>query len=100
MARFAALFCSQDPSYAERQRFRLGAGMKTPTPIAMLVLMLALLAPSPAAEAQPAGRVYRIGLLYGGTAFDPSHYPTERARVEGLRAHRSVLGPSLVPALR
>jgi putative tryptophan/tyrosine transport system substrate-binding protein len=53
-----------------------------------------------AAEAQEAGKVYRIGILYGVTGFDPSADPTERALVEGLREHGYVIGQNLVIELR
>jgi putative tryptophan/tyrosine transport system substrate-binding protein len=59
-----------------------------------------LLALPLAAVAQQAGRVYRIGLLYGVTGFDPSADPTERALVDGLREHGYVLGQNLVIELR
>jgi putative tryptophan/tyrosine transport system substrate-binding protein len=74
--------------------------MKTPLPLALLGLTLALLAAPLAADAQPAGRVYRIGLLYGATGFDPSADPTERALVEGMREHGYVIGQNLVIELR
>jgi len=74
--------------------------MKTPPPIATLVLLLALLAVPLAPSAQPAGKVYRIGLLYGVTGFDPSADPTERALVDGLREHGYVLGQNLVIEFR
>jgi putative ABC transport system substrate-binding protein len=74
--------------------------MKTPPPIAALVLLLALLAAPLAAEAQPAGKVYRIGILYGVAGFDPTADPTERALVEGLREHGYVTGQNLVIELR
>jgi len=59
-----------------------------------------LLAAPLTAEAQPAGKVYRIGLLYATTGFDPSADPTERALVDGLREHGYVLGQNLVIELR
>jgi ABC-type uncharacterized transport system substrate-binding protein len=52
------------------------------------------------AVGQTAGRVYRIGLLYGVSGFDPSADPTERALVDGLREHGYVLGQNLVIELR
>jgi putative tryptophan/tyrosine transport system substrate-binding protein len=61
---------------------------------------LSLLAAPLVGEAQPAGKVYRIGLLYASTGFDPSRDPTERALVEGLREHGYVLGQNLVIELR
>jgi putative ABC transport system substrate-binding protein len=60
---------------------------------------LGLFATPLGAQAQP-GRVYRIGLLYGVTGFDPSADPTERALVDGLREHGYVLGQNLVIELR
>jgi putative ABC transport system substrate-binding protein len=74
--------------------------MKTPSPIAMLTLAFALLAAPLGAEAQPAGKVYRIGLLYGVSGFDPTADPTERALVDGLRERGYVLGQNLVIELR
>jgi putative tryptophan/tyrosine transport system substrate-binding protein len=68
--------------------------------VAVWVLTLALLAATLVPEAQPAGKVYRIGLLYGVTGFDPSADPTERAWVEGLREHGYVIGQNLVIELR
>ena len=64
--------------------------------LAVALLSLAFLAAPLAGEAQPAGRVYRIGLLYATTGFDPSRDPTERALVEGLHEHGYVLGQNLV----
>jgi hypothetical protein len=61
---------------------------------------LALLAAPLAAKAQPSGKVYRIGLLYGVTGFDPSADPTERALVDGLSEHGYVIGQNLVIELR
>jgi len=74
--------------------------MKASPPIAMLILILALLAAPLAAEAQPAGKVYRIGLLYASTGFDPNADPTERALIDGLREHGYVVGQNLVIELR
>jgi putative ABC transport system substrate-binding protein len=74
--------------------------MKTPPPIATLALILLLLLVPLAADAQPAGKVYRIGLLYGFSGFDPSADPTERALVEALREHGYVVGQNLVIELR
>ena len=61
---------------------------------------LSILVAPLAAWAQSAGKVYRIGLLYGVTGFDPSADPTERALVDGLREHGYVLGKNLVIELR
>jgi putative ABC transport system substrate-binding protein len=74
--------------------------MKIPPPIPTLTLVLALLAAPLAADAQPAGKVYRIGLLYGFAGFDPSADPTERALVDSLREHGYVIGQNLVIELR
>src|SRR5262245_9460459 len=74
--------------------------MRLLPPVALLIPILALLAAPLAPNAQPAGKVYRIGLLYGVTGFDPSADPTERALVEGLREHGYVLGQNLVIELR
>jgi putative ABC transport system substrate-binding protein len=61
---------------------------------------LALLAAPLAAEAQLTGKVYRIGVLYATTGFDPSADPNERALVDGLREHGYVLGRNLAIELR
>ncbi len=53
---------------------------------------LSLLAAPLDAAAQSAGRVYRIGLLYVSTGFDPNADPTERALIDGLRGHGYVVG--------
>ena len=74
--------------------------MKTPSPIPTLTLVLALLAAPLVAEAQPAAKIYRIGLLYGFAGFDPSADPTERALVDSLREHGYVIGQNLVIELR
>ena len=63
--------------------------------------ILALLAAPLAADAQqPAGKVYRIGILYGSTGFDPDADPTERALIDGLREHGYVVGQNLVIEFR
>ena len=74
--------------------------MKMPSSIPTLTLVLALLAAPLVADAQPAGKVYRIGLLYGFAGFDPSADPTERALVDSLREHGYVIGQNLVIELR
>src|SRR5262245_312491 len=75
--------------------------MKALPPIAMLVLILALLAAPLAANAQqPAGKVYRIGILYASTGFDPNADPTERALIDGLREHGYVVGQNLLIEFR
>ena len=63
-------------------------------------LSVAVLCPPLAGEAQTAGKVYRIGLLYASTGFDPSADPTERALIDGLREHGYVVGQNLVIELR
>jgi ABC-type uncharacterized transport system substrate-binding protein len=52
-----------------------GARMTAPPPIATLILILALLLATPAAEAQPALKVYRIGVLSGASSPDPVDHP-------------------------
>ena len=48
------------------------------------------------AEAQPAGKVYRIGLIYfGSRGFEPTTYPEDRAFVLGLQEHGYALGRNL-----
>jgi len=49
---------------------------------------------------QPAGKVYRIGILYASTGFDPDADPTERALIDGLREHGYVVGQNLVIEFR
>ena len=68
--------------------------------VLVVTLMLDLLAAPLAAQTQPVGKVYRIGLLYASTGFDPNADPTERALVDGLREHGYVLGQNLVIELR
>jgi putative tryptophan/tyrosine transport system substrate-binding protein len=65
-----------------------------------IVGTFALLAAPLECDAQPPGKIYRIGLLYGVTGFDPSADPTERALVEGLRERGYVIGQNLVIELR
>src|SRR5262245_17418498 len=65
-----------------------------------LGLTLSFLATTQVAEAQQAGKVWRLGILYGSTVFDPSADPGERALVEGLRARGYVVGRNLVIELR
>src|SRR5215470_10346018 len=75
--------------------------MKALPPFAMLILILALLAAPLAADAQqPAGKVYRVGILYASTGFDPDADPTERALIDGLREHGYVVGQNLVIEFR
>jgi putative ABC transport system substrate-binding protein len=75
--------------------------MKASPLVATLTLILALLAAPLAAEAQqPAGKVYRIGILYMSTGFDPDADPTERALIDGLREHGYVVGQNLVIEFR
>ena len=63
----------------------------------LALLSLALLAATLAAEAQqPVGKVYRVGVLYASTGFDPNADPTERALIDGLREHGYVVGQNLV----
>jgi ABC-type uncharacterized transport system substrate-binding protein len=69
--------------------------------LSLIILTVAVFAATLAAGAQPAaGKVYRIGLLYGVTGFDPNADPTERALVDGLREHGYTLGQNLVIELR
>ncbi len=65
-----------------------------------VILFLCLLVAPLTVEAQPAGRVYRIGILYGSTGFDPSADPTEHALMDGLREHGYVVGQNLVIEFR
>ena len=66
----------------------------------LLVLALGLLAAPLAVGAQPPGKVWRIGILYASTGFDPSADPTKRALVDGLREHGYVVGQNLVIEFR
>src|SRR5215468_3805355 len=75
--------------------------MRAPPLSAMLILILALLAAPLAADPQqPAGKVYRVGILYASTGFDPNADPTERALIDGLREHGYVLGQNLLIEFR
>jgi len=60
------------------------------------LVSLSLLAAPLAAEAQPAGRVYRVGVIKGGVAFDPDRNADDKAFLEGLREHGFVVGQNLV----
>jgi ABC-type uncharacterized transport system substrate-binding protein len=53
-----------------------------------------------AAEAQPAGKVWRIGVLYASVGFYPDTEPLDRAFVQGLREHGYVVGRDLVIEFR
>lgn len=66
----------------------------------LLVLALGLLASPLAVGAQSPGKVWRIGILYASTGFDPSADPTERALVDGLREQGYVVGQNLVIEFR
>ncbi len=60
-----------------------------------------LLAAPLAAGAPPAGKVLRLGLLYGiKPAFDPASNPDDQALVEGLRAHGYELGRNVIVEFR
>jgi putative tryptophan/tyrosine transport system substrate-binding protein len=74
--------------------------MKRSGLVLLLILALYSLATPLVANAQPARRVYRIGLLYASIGFDPKADPTERALVDGLREHGYALGQNLVIELR
>ncbi len=56
--------------------------MTTPRPVLMVILMLALLAAPLAADSQPAGKVYRIGIFHVGLDHVP---PSLEGLREGLR---------------
>ena len=68
--------------------------------MAVALLSLALLAAPLATGAQPAGKVYRVGILYRSGGFDPNADPTERALIDGLRELGYVAGQNLVIELR
>jgi len=59
-----------------------------------------LLAMPLALDAQPAGKVYRIGILHETTEFDLNADPNERALIDGLRQHGYVAGKNLVVQFR
>jgi putative ABC transport system substrate-binding protein len=61
-----------------------------------IVGTLSLLAAPLAAWAQQTGKVYRLGILYESTGYDPNADPTERAFIEGLREHGYVVGQNLI----
>src|SRR5262245_27780588 len=68
--------------------------------LAVALVALALLAAPLVAGAQPAGKVYRIGILYESTGYDPNADPTERAFIDGLREHGYIVGQNLVIEFR
>src|SRR5262245_19217451 len=72
------------PGYAEPPRLRGEAGMTAPRPVLTIILTIALLAAPLATEAQPTGKVFRIGIL------SPS--PTYSGRVEAIRQGLRALG--------
>ena len=76
--------------------------MKTAMTIALAALgLLAVLAAQLAAEAQQAGKVYKLGLLYAGSAgFDPEKNISDQAFALGLKEHGYVLGRNLSLELR
>ncbi|HET7875108.1 MAG TPA: ABC transporter substrate-binding protein [Methylomirabilota bacterium] len=68
-----------------------------PFALALLMLMALVTVPRSAAPVPPAGRVVRLGLLFGiSPSFDPSANPIHRALVEGLRAHGYEPGRNIV----
>jgi putative ABC transport system substrate-binding protein len=68
---------------------------------ALSALALAFLAAPLFAEAQPAGKVIRLGLLYGGSpAFRPESDPYDKAFVDGLRENGYVVGQNIVIEFR
>jgi hypothetical protein len=56
--------------------------------VALLTLGL-LAAPLAAGAQQAVGKVYRIGILYASTGFDPNADPMERGLIDGIRDRRS-----------
>ena len=63
--------------------------------------VVTVLAAPLAAEAQQAGKVYRMGMLYGQSydnddLFNPEKYPADRALAQGLREHGYVVGQNLI----
>jgi putative ABC transport system substrate-binding protein len=58
--------------------------MRAPRPVPAIILTIALLAAALAVGAQPAGKVYRIGIL-GDKASDPSETRLWQAFRAGLR---------------
>jgi hypothetical protein len=65
-------------------------------------LSLTFLAASLAAEAQPTGSVYRIGMLFsvGIPEFRPEYNRNDRAFAEGLREYGYVVGQHIVIEVR
>jgi putative ABC transport system substrate-binding protein len=62
---------------------------------------VALAAAPRVAEAQPARRVFRVGVLVGiRPSFNPASNPTDRELVDGLREHGYVLGRNLTIEFR
>jgi putative ABC transport system substrate-binding protein len=81
-----------------RKFITLLSGVSVAWPFAAILALLA--APLAADAQQPAGKAYRIGILYGSTGFDPDADPTERALIDGLREHGYVVGQNLVIEFR
>jgi ABC-type uncharacterized transport system substrate-binding protein len=74
--------------------------MRRTRTILLVALTLSLLAAALAAQAQPAGKVWRIGVLYASVGFYPDVEPVDRAFVQGLREHGYVVGRDLVIEFR
>jgi putative ABC transport system substrate-binding protein len=71
------------------------------TRLAVALLALALFAAPLPAEAQPAGKPVRLGLLYGSSpAFNPQSDPFDKAFAEGLRENGYVVGQQVVVEFR
>src|SRR5262245_34385854 len=66
-----ALLRAPTPSYADASRLPPDISVKVPRLVVRLSLTLALLAAPPAAEAQPAGKVARVGFLATGSLESP-----------------------------
>jgi putative ABC transport system substrate-binding protein len=78
-----------------------GAGMTAPRPVVIVILLIALLAAPIAVESQPAGKVYRIGVLNNRTpTFSPASDQFDRVFLDGLQELGYVLGQNLAIEVR
>ncbi len=69
-------------------------------PVLAFGLVVGFLLSPLAAEAQLAGKVYRLGILYASVGFSPEAEPVDRALLQGLREHGYVPGQNLAIEFR
>src|SRR5262245_36354912 len=74
--------------------------MSPPRLVLTVILTVGLLGAPLAVRAQPAGKVWRIGVLYASVGFYPDAEPVDRAFVQGLRGRGSGVGQNLVIEFR